>query len=147
MKKSDWQYLVDTLLFLSITGIAFIGFLMGLFLPKGPNAQESAKYFLGLHRHQRHRLPDDHVHRPDDHAAGLPLSLPRPPDLPPPRGLLVRRILGLMLYLKENRALAVGLILLAALLLFGLGGRVVVDVSHAQPLSAPPRLAPTADHP
>jgi hypothetical protein len=52
MKKSDWQYLVDTLLFLCIAGIAFIGFLMGLFLPKGPNAQESAKYFLGLHRHQ-----------------------------------------------------------------------------------------------
>jgi hypothetical protein len=52
MKKSDWQYLVDTLLFLSIVGIALIGILMGLFLPKGPNAQESAKYFLGLHRHQ-----------------------------------------------------------------------------------------------
>jgi len=52
MKKSDWQYLVDTFLFLCIAGIAFIGFLMGLFLPKGPSAQESAKYFLGLHRHQ-----------------------------------------------------------------------------------------------
>jgi len=52
MKRTDWQYLVDTLLFLSIAGIALIGFLMGLFLPKGPNAQESAKYFLGLHRHQ-----------------------------------------------------------------------------------------------
>jgi predicted RecB family endonuclease len=52
MKKTDWQYLVDTLLFLCIVGIIFIGFLMGLVLPKGPQAPESAKYFLGLHRHQ-----------------------------------------------------------------------------------------------
>lgn len=52
MKKTDWQYLVDTLLFLNIVGLVFIGFLMGLVLPKGPSAPESAKYFLGLHRHQ-----------------------------------------------------------------------------------------------
>lgn len=52
MKKSDWQYVVDTLLFLCIVGITLIGFLMGLFLPKGPQAPESAKYFLGIHRHQ-----------------------------------------------------------------------------------------------
>ena len=51
MKKTDWQYLVDTLLFLCIMGIAFIGILMGLVLPKGPKAPESAKYFLGFHRH------------------------------------------------------------------------------------------------
>jgi hypothetical protein len=52
MKKSDWQYLVDTLLFFSVVGIALIGFLMGLVIPKGPTAPESTKYFLGLHRHQ-----------------------------------------------------------------------------------------------
>ncbi len=52
MKKSDWQYLVDTLLFLSVAGIALIGFLMGLVIPKGPTAPESTKYFFGLHRHQ-----------------------------------------------------------------------------------------------
>ena len=51
MKKTDWQYLVDTLLFLCIVGIIFIGFLMGLVLPKGPTALESEKYFLRLHRH------------------------------------------------------------------------------------------------
>ena len=52
MKKSDWQYLVDTLLFVCIVGIVIIGFLMGLFIPKGPTAPESSKYFLGVHRHQ-----------------------------------------------------------------------------------------------
>jgi len=52
MKKTDWQYLIDTILFLCIIGIAFIGFLMGLVIPKGPTAAESAKYFLELHRHQ-----------------------------------------------------------------------------------------------
>ena len=52
VKKSDWQYLVDTILFLSIVGITVLGFLMGLVIPKGPAAPESAKYFLGLHRHQ-----------------------------------------------------------------------------------------------
>jgi hypothetical protein len=51
MKKSDWQYLVDTLLFINILGIVFIGFLLGLILPKGPSVAESEKYFLGLHRH------------------------------------------------------------------------------------------------
>jgi hypothetical protein len=52
MKKSDWQYIIDTLLFICITGIAIIGFLMGLVIAKGPQSSESAKYFLGLHRHQ-----------------------------------------------------------------------------------------------
>jgi hypothetical protein len=52
MKKSDWQYIVDTLLFMCITGIAVIGLLMGLVIAKGPQSSESTKYFLGLHRHQ-----------------------------------------------------------------------------------------------
>ncbi|MCK4932547.1 MAG: DUF4405 domain-containing protein [Candidatus Aminicenantes bacterium] len=52
MKKSDWQYLVDTLLFICMFGIAFIGILMGFFLAEGPTVRESEKYFLGLHRHQ-----------------------------------------------------------------------------------------------
>jgi hypothetical protein len=52
MKKSDWQYLVDSLLFMSMFGIAFIGILMGFFLAEGPTVRESDKYFLGLHRHQ-----------------------------------------------------------------------------------------------
>jgi len=52
MKKSDWQYLIDTLLFLCICGISFIGILLAFFLPEGPSAHESKKYLMGLHRHQ-----------------------------------------------------------------------------------------------
>jgi len=52
MKKTDWKYVVDTLLFLCMFGISFIGILMGFFLPKGPTVRESEKYLLGLHRHQ-----------------------------------------------------------------------------------------------
>lgn len=52
MKKSDWQYIIDTLLIMFIIGIAIIGFLMDLVIPKAPQVSESAKYFLGLQRHQ-----------------------------------------------------------------------------------------------
>lgn len=52
MKKADWQYLVDTLLFICMVGIAIVGILLGFFIPKGPSALESSKYFLRLHRHQ-----------------------------------------------------------------------------------------------
>jgi len=54
MKKTTWKYLVDTLLFISFIGIAFIGILMAFFLAEGPTSQarDSEKYFLGLHRHQ-----------------------------------------------------------------------------------------------
>lgn len=52
VKKTDWKYLVDTLLFICIVGIAFIGFLVGLVMPEGPQESSSSKYFLGLHRHQ-----------------------------------------------------------------------------------------------
>lgn len=52
MKKTDWKYVVDIFMFICMVGIIFIGFLMGLFLAEGPVAQESKKYFLGLHRHQ-----------------------------------------------------------------------------------------------
>jgi hypothetical protein len=52
MKKADWQYLVDSLLFICIAGIAMIGILLAFFIPKGPSSPESSKYFLNLHRHQ-----------------------------------------------------------------------------------------------
>jgi peptide/nickel transport system permease protein len=43
--------------------------------------------------------------------------------------------------------LGVGLLMLGAILLFALIGPVFVDTDMAQPLSAPPRLAPTSAHP
>lgn len=52
MKKADWQYLVNTLLFICLIGMVIIGFLLGLVIPKGPSAPENTKYFLNLHRHQ-----------------------------------------------------------------------------------------------
>ena len=52
MKKADWQYLVDTFLFICMFGITFIGILMAFFLAEGPTALERDKYFMGLHRHQ-----------------------------------------------------------------------------------------------
>jgi hypothetical protein len=51
MKKVNWQYLIDALLFISVTGVVIVGFLLGFVIPKGPSATDSAKYFLGLHRH------------------------------------------------------------------------------------------------
>ncbi|HDJ22934.1 MAG TPA: DUF4405 domain-containing protein [Candidatus Aminicenantes bacterium] len=52
MSRTDWKYLIDSLMFVCIVGIVIIGFLMGLVIPEGPAATESSKYFLGLHRHQ-----------------------------------------------------------------------------------------------
>jgi hypothetical protein len=52
MKRTDWKYLIDTLLFISGFGTAAIGFLLGVVIPGGPGAAEAQKYFLGLHRHQ-----------------------------------------------------------------------------------------------
>ena len=53
MKKTDWKYLVDTLLFISTGGIVFIGLLMGFVLAEGPSVGTGkSKYFLSLHRHQ-----------------------------------------------------------------------------------------------
>lgn len=52
MKKTNWRFLVDVLLTITILGIAFIGFLLGFVLLEGPTVSESSKYFLGLHRHQ-----------------------------------------------------------------------------------------------
>lgn len=52
MKESDWRYLVDALLFICLVGMTFIGILLGLVVPAGPAVADTAKYFLGLHRHQ-----------------------------------------------------------------------------------------------
>jgi len=52
MKKTDWKYVVDALLFIFFVIIVIIGLVMGFVIPRGPRLLDSAKYFLGLHRHQ-----------------------------------------------------------------------------------------------
>ena len=52
MKKNDWRYIIDTLLFICMFGIFFIGILLAFFLAEGPTVREQDKYFLNLHRHQ-----------------------------------------------------------------------------------------------
>lgn len=52
MKESDWRYSVDVILFICLGGMTLIGILLGFVIPTGPAAADSAKYFLGLHRHQ-----------------------------------------------------------------------------------------------
>lgn len=49
-------------------------------------------------------------------------------------------------YLRESPLLAIGLWMLTFLLLFGIVGRLVIDVELAQPLSAPPRQPPSTAH-
>ncbi len=52
ISRTNLKYLVDTLMFLCILGIVFVGLLQAFVIPEGPTAEASAKYFLGLHRHQ-----------------------------------------------------------------------------------------------
>jgi hypothetical protein len=52
LSRTDWKYLVDTLMFLSLLGIVAIGLLVAFVIPEGPAELGGSKYFLGLHRHQ-----------------------------------------------------------------------------------------------
>ncbi len=51
MKKNDWKYLIDALLFVDLSSLAVIGLLLAFVIPSGKGAPEAAKFFLGLHRH------------------------------------------------------------------------------------------------
>lgn len=48
--KKDLKCFIDALLFVDITSIAAIGLLMAFVIPEGRQAG-TAKFFLGLHRH------------------------------------------------------------------------------------------------
>jgi hypothetical protein len=50
MKKNDWKYLLDSLLFVNICSLAAIGLLLAFVVLAGKGSY-SDKYFLGLHRH------------------------------------------------------------------------------------------------
>jgi hypothetical protein len=48
--RKDLKYLIDGLMFITITSIAAIGLLMAFVIPSGRQGPES-RFFLGLHRH------------------------------------------------------------------------------------------------
>lgn len=50
--RTDWKYIVDTLMFLCMVGIVLIGLLIGFVIPEGRLGPGQSKYFLGVHRHQ-----------------------------------------------------------------------------------------------
>jgi hypothetical protein len=52
LTRTDWKYLVDTLLVLSFLGLLVIGVLLAFVIPEGPLDPGGSKFFLGLHRHQ-----------------------------------------------------------------------------------------------
>lgn len=51
MRKNDWKYLFDALLFVDLCSLAVIGLLLAFVIPSGKAAPETAKFFMGLHRH------------------------------------------------------------------------------------------------
>ncbi len=51
MKKNDWKYLIDALLFVSLCSITAIGLILAFVIPTGRGTDVS-RYFLGLHRHE-----------------------------------------------------------------------------------------------
>jgi len=52
LTKTDWKYVVDTLMFLCMVEIVLIGLLMGFVIPEGRLGPGQSKFFLGVHRHQ-----------------------------------------------------------------------------------------------
>jgi hypothetical protein len=52
LSRTDWKYLIDTLLVFSFLGLLTIGLLLAFVIPEGPAAPGRSKYLLGLHRHQ-----------------------------------------------------------------------------------------------
>jgi peptide/nickel transport system permease protein len=53
----------------------------------------------------------------------------------------------MLTYLRRNRQLMFGVVLIAILLLFAGVGRLVWDISQAAPLSGPPNRPPSGEHP
>ena len=48
LSKTDWKYIVDTLMFLCMVGIVLIGLLMGFVIPEGRLGPGQSKFFLVL---------------------------------------------------------------------------------------------------
>lgn len=52
VSRTDFKYIVDTLMFLCVLGLTVVGGLLAFIIPEGPAGGGNAKYFLGVHRHQ-----------------------------------------------------------------------------------------------
>lgn len=52
LKKNDWKYVTDALLFVDLCSIAVIGLLLAFVIPSKKGVPEASKFFMGLHRHQ-----------------------------------------------------------------------------------------------
>jgi hypothetical protein len=50
MKKTDWKFIINLLMFVDFCSLLAIGLLMAFVMP-GRSGQ-AARYFLGLHRHE-----------------------------------------------------------------------------------------------
>lgn len=50
MKKNYINYIINALLFIDVSSIAVIGFLLAFVIPRG-RAARTSNFFLGMHRH------------------------------------------------------------------------------------------------
>jgi hypothetical protein len=51
MQKNTLKFILDALLFVSLTSTAVVGLLLAFVIPGGGNVPHEEKLFLGLHRH------------------------------------------------------------------------------------------------
>jgi hypothetical protein len=50
MKRNDWKYFVDAVLYVGMSSLAVTGLLLAFVIPSG-KVPDASKYFLGIHRH------------------------------------------------------------------------------------------------
>lgn len=50
MRRNDWKYLLDALLFVDVTSLVAIGLILSFVVPSG-QGPEGSKFFMGIHRH------------------------------------------------------------------------------------------------
>lgn len=51
MQRNTLKFILDVLLFVSLTSTAAVGFMLAFIIPGGANVPHSEKFFFGLHRH------------------------------------------------------------------------------------------------
>ncbi len=51
MQRNTLKFIVDALLFVSLSTTAVVGLMLAFLIPSGSKVPQGEKYFLGLHRH------------------------------------------------------------------------------------------------